>query len=98
MRMVRPAKVSRAAALVTMGGKFTDKAGLTVACMSRPRNGDAPGKNGPSHNINDKNQPKQDEPGGASHRTERGHKYRSSPAGKQWAVSTQGSRIDCPGR
>src|SRR6266436_1682981 len=64
MRMVRPANVSRAAALVTMGGKFTDKAGLTVACMSRPRNGDAPGKNGPSHDINDKNQAKQDKPGG----------------------------------
>src|SRR6266436_4153355 len=64
MRMVRPANVSRAAALVTMGGKFTDKAGLTVACMSSPRNGDAPGKNGPSHDINDKNQAKQDEPSG----------------------------------
>src|SRR5229473_5933044 len=64
MRMVRPANVSRAAALVTMGGRFTDKAGLTVACMSRPRNGDAPGKNGSSHDINDKNHPKQDEASG----------------------------------
>jgi len=34
MRRERVDAVSRAAALVTMGGKFTDKAGLTVACMS----------------------------------------------------------------
>src|SRR5713101_7793242 len=33
MRMERAAGVSRAAALVTMGGKFTDKAGLTEACI-----------------------------------------------------------------
>jgi hypothetical protein len=33
MRIERVADISRAAALVTMGGKFTDKAGLTVACM-----------------------------------------------------------------
>src|SRR5437016_1921859 len=67
MRMVRPADASRVAALVTMGGKLTDKAGLTVACIgSSPRNGDASGKDGPRHNVNDKNQAKQDEPGGPS--------------------------------
>src|SRR6266699_1222460 len=35
MRMVRPEDVSRAAALVTIGGKLTDKDGLTVACIDQ---------------------------------------------------------------
>jgi len=33
MRMERAADVSRAAGLVAMGGMFTDKAGLTEACI-----------------------------------------------------------------
>jgi len=34
MRRERASGVSLAAALVTMGGKFTDKAGLTEACIN----------------------------------------------------------------
>src|SRR6266567_2710826 len=63
MRMERAAEVSRAAGLLAMGGRFTDKTGLTEACIRlRPRNRNAPGKNRPGDDVNDKNQNKQDQP------------------------------------
>src|SRR5260370_33099826 len=47
---------------VWVGVMLKDTAGLTDACILRPRNGDAASQNGPRNNIDDQNQSQEHQP------------------------------------
>src|SRR5258707_5288919 len=62
MRIGKAVVVSRPIAPVWLGVMLTDTAGLTDACMLRPRNRDAASQDRPRNNINDQNQSQQHQP------------------------------------
>src|SRR5260370_16813772 len=66
MRIGKAVVVSRPIAPVWLGVMLTDTAGLTDACMLRPRNRDAASQDRPRNNINDQNQSQQHHPRGPS--------------------------------
>src|SRR6202023_3226327 len=63
MRIGKAVRASRPIAAVWLGVMFTDTAGLTDACILRPRNRYAASQNGPRDDIDNQNQPQQHQPG-----------------------------------
>src|SRR6202047_1618976 len=63
MRLGKAVRASRPIAAVWLGVMFTDTAGLTDACILRPRNRDATSQNGPRNDIDNQNQSQQYQPG-----------------------------------
>src|SRR4030088_1265720 len=61
IRSGKGAVVSRAVCPVWLGVMFTDTAGLTDACILRPRNRNATSQNRPRNNIDNQNQSQQHE-------------------------------------
>src|SRR5260370_4493935 len=59
MRIRKAAIVSRLIAPLWLGVMFTDTAGLTDACILRPRYRYATSQNGPRHDVDDQNQSQQ---------------------------------------
>ena len=104
MRMERAADVSRAVALVTIGGNVY---GHCLPHRSvhglRPRNRNAPGKNRPGNDVNDKNQAEQDKASGPSLTVpivvrRDGVIVDHDRQAKPWADSSRGSKSDCQRR